>query len=99
MALAAFADIAAATTAGYIEIVNVGTDGVTTVTLEKRLTGDPDGGGGVTFRAYGRGASQATAETQALSALNFKRGTRYGFDTGATSKGKGNNNSHTRDVT
>jgi len=99
MALAALANIAAATTAGYKEIVHVGLDSQTYVLLEKPLTGDPDGGSGLVRRAYGVGATQGAAETMALAALNDARLHRYGADTGATSTGKKNGNSHTRDVT
>jgi len=99
MASADFANLAAATTAGYKEIVTIGGDGQTYVVLEKPITGDPDGGVGGVFRAFGLGATQAAAETRAVAALNNKRVHRYGADTGQTSSGKKNGNTHTRDVT
>lgn len=99
MASAALADIAATATAGYKELVWVGTDGQTYVMLEKPIVGDPDGGCGSMFRAFGVGGSQATAEAAALANLNNKRAIRYGFDAGVVSNGKRNVNAHTRDVT
>lgn len=99
MASTDLATLADATTAGYQEAWSYGLDGRYTVTLEKPLTGDPDGGSGQPTRAFGVGASLATAETQALAALNNKRGQRYGLNTGRTSTGKKNVNAHTRDVT
>jgi hypothetical protein len=99
VASADLANLAAAVTAGYAEVVTVGSDARYVVLLEKSLVGDPDGGSGQPFRAYGTGGSQATAETQALAALNQKRLQRYGADTGAVSNGKKNGNPHVRDLT
>jgi hypothetical protein len=89
--MADLASIAAATTAGYKEIVldrgaSYGADRFF-VTLEKHLTGDV-GQSGAPFRAYGQGATQAAAETQALAGLNAQRFHRYG---GYTSSGRGSN--------
>jgi len=98
MASADFANLAAATSAGYIEVITVDSTGYRVV-LEKWLTGDPDGGKGFPARAYGVGATQAAAETRAVAALNNFRLNRYGADTGQTSTGKKNVNTHTRDVT
>lgn len=102
MALAALADLSAATTAGYKEIVNDnGIVGSTrfTVTLEKPSVGDPDGGSGSTIRAYGQGSTQNAAETAAVAALNGQRLQRYGADSGPVSTGKKNTNAHTVDKT
>jgi hypothetical protein len=89
--VADLASIAAAQTAGYKEIVNdkgasYGADRFF-VTLEKHLTGDV-GQTGAPWRAYGQGATQAAAETQALAGLNKQRFHRYG---GSTSSGTGSN--------
>lgn len=99
MASADLANLAATVTAGYKETATLGTDGTWLVMLEKALTGDPDGGSGGMFRAYGVGTTQAAAETRAVGALNGQRVIRYGADTGAVSNGKKNINPHTRDGT
>jgi hypothetical protein len=86
------ASIAAAITAGYKEIVaDRGASWLPAsarfeVTLEKHLTGQ-SGNSGAPVRAYGVGASQATAETQALAALNGQRSHRYGFAAAGGSQG------------
>lgn len=85
MALSAFANLAAAITAGYVETATQQTDGFYFVTLEKWLTGGTNAGSGFNMRAFGRGTTQAAAETQALAALNNQRGHRYGFDSGSLS--------------
>lgn len=95
MALAAFANLAAAITAGYVETVNIGNDGSYLVMLEKWVTGNGVSGGNI--RAYGHRATQVLAEADALANLNVARGQRYGFDTGATSTGA-NQVAYTRDV-
>jgi hypothetical protein len=79
--MADLASIAAAQSAGYKETVNdkgasFGADRFT-VTLEKHLVGEPGGSSGGPWRAYGQGATQAAAETQALAALNAQRAHRY----------------------
>lgn len=71
-----FANIAAATAAGWKEIVQTRTDGSYLVTLEKWMVGAP-GASGYFLRAHGHGANQAAAETQALAGLNEQRRLRY----------------------
>ena len=78
--MADLADLAAATTAGYKEIVLDRGSGASPatryeVTLEKQLVGGRQSGG--LYRAFGVGVSQAAAETQALANLNGKRALRY----------------------
>lgn len=80
--MADHASIAAATAAGYKEIVldrgasaNVATR--YEVTLEKPIVGEPGSSGGM-LRAFGQGSTQAAAEAQALAALNEQRAHRYG---------------------
>ena len=78
--MAHLADLAAATTAGYKEIVvDRGASANPAVryfvTLEKQLVGGRQSG--VMYRAFGEGSSQANAETQALANLNGKRALRY----------------------
>jgi hypothetical protein len=82
------ANIAAATSAGYKEVVNdkgVGFSPRYTVTLEKYVTG-VTGASGAPVRAYGQGDSQAAAEAQALDGLNGFRRNRYGPGASATNK-------------
>jgi hypothetical protein len=78
--MADLASIAAATSAGYAEIVldrGAGANPAVRyfVTLEKQLVGGRQSGG--TWRAFGEGTTQANAETQALANLNGKRALRY----------------------
>ena len=78
--MADLADLAAATTAGYKEIVLDRGSGANPavryeVTLEKQLVGGRQSA--ATCRAFGQGSSQANAETQALANLNGKRALRY----------------------
>jgi hypothetical protein len=93
MALAALANIAAATAAGYKETVldrgaSFSPAGVRfEVTLEGQQVGEPGGQSHVQLRAFGQGSSQANAETVALAALNNQRLHRYGADSGSVSKG------------
>jgi hypothetical protein len=80
------ASIAAATGAGYREIVSdrgATSDPATRyeVTLEKYLSGEP-GESGFMFRAFGQGSTQANAEAAALAALNKQRQHRYGGSPG-----------------
>lgn len=80
MAVTDLADLGAATSAGYKEVVldrGSGANPATRyeVTLEKQLVGGKQSG--ATWRAFGQGASQAAAETQALANLNGKRALRY----------------------
>jgi hypothetical protein len=83
--MADLANIAAATAAGYKEVV--GTRGaITYVTLEKTLSGDSLHDISQ-IRAHGEGANQAAAETVALAGLNHQRDQR------------GRKNSNTLDVT
>lgn len=93
MALAALANIAAATAAGYKEVV---TDRGASfnpaavrfeVLLEKQVIGEPAFESNIIIRALGQGTNQANAETVALNALNAERLHRYGADTGTASKG------------
>lgn len=92
MADNAFANIAAATAAGYSEtVLDRGASFPNAsvrfeVTLEKRVVGEP-GRNGTMLRSMGQGANQAAAETQALAGLNFQRKHRYGQDSTAVSKG------------
>lgn len=97
------ASIAAATTAGYKEIV---TDRGASfspasrrfiVVLEKMLVGAASEG---QFRSEssGEGSTQAAAEAVALAALNNKRANRYGFDTAVSVSPRGGG-AHTTDVT
>lgn len=79
--MADFANIAAATGAGYTEIVldrGSGANSATRwfVTLEKQIVGGRQSG--IVWRAFGEGTTQANAETQALADLNGKRRHRYG---------------------
>ena len=74
--MADLVNIAAATAAGYKELV-LTKGGITYVTLEKMLAG-PQGGDVYTLRAHGEGANQGTAETAALASLNAQRADRYG---------------------
>jgi hypothetical protein len=78
--MADHASIAAATAAGYKEIVlDRGVSyGATRfeVTLEP-IVGEP-GALGTMFRAFGQGSTQAAAEAVALAALNEQRAHRYG---------------------
>jgi len=80
--MADLASIGAATAAGYREqVVDHGPSfrdpaNRWEVTLEKWLTGAP-GQSGFMLRALGSGADQASAEAQALSALNSQRRARY----------------------
>lgn len=69
--MADLASIAAATTAGYSEIV-VNRGSKFNVTLEK-LQPDVSGHDVVTVRSHGEGSTQVAAETQALAALNHQR--------------------------
>lgn len=80
---AGFANITAATTAGYKEVV---TDRGAAynpagqrfyVLLEKPIVGESGASGGV-IRAHGEGANQTAAEAVALAALNTQRNHRYG---------------------
>ena len=78
--MADLANIAAATSAGYAEIVLDRGSGANPavryeVTLEKQLVGGRQSG--ATWRAFGQGSSQANAETQDLANLNGKRALRY----------------------
>lgn len=93
MAANTLANIAAATAAGYKEVV---TDRGASfanpavryeVLLEKPVVGEPGKATPQPIRAYGQGSSQANAETQALAALNGQRDHRYGKDSAAVSKG------------
>lgn len=92
MADIAFANIAAATAAGYSETVLDRGASFTPasvrfeVTLEKLLVGEPTSSGGP-IRAFGQGASQVAAEAVALAALNQQRYKRYGRDDSVTFKG------------
>lgn len=85
------ASIAAAQTAGYTStVLDRGASyspasGRYEVTLEKHLVGYP-GQASKRFRAFGQGASQAAAESQALASLNAQRGQRYGK--GSANSGK-----------
>lgn len=104
MALAALANIAAATAAGYKEVVLDRGASFTPaarrfeVLLEKQLIGEPGFEANIMIRALGQGLDQPTAEGVALAALNAERLHRYGADTGTASKGpKGGQ--HTIDVT
>lgn len=104
MALAALANFAAATAAGYTEIaLDRGASYLPAtrrwlVTLEKMLTGEPASEATIIVRAVGESDTQANARTQAVAALNGQRLHRYGADTGTASKGpKGGQ--HTIDVT
>jgi hypothetical protein len=103
MAVADLASIAAATAAGYKLVqTDRGIAGLADryyVTLEKPITGDPDGGSGGLFAATAYGATSTTAKTNALAALNNNRKMRYGADTGTVSTGKRQSSSHTRDAT
>lgn len=108
MASADFASVAAAQSAGYVLVVTDNgrllRNGLSepdrfTASLEKWVTGDPDGGSGNRFGAFGVASTSAVAQTQALASLNNDRLNRYGADTGTTSNGKKNTNSHTRDAT
>jgi hypothetical protein len=82
----ALANIAAAVSAGYSEtVLDRGASHVPaatryTVTLEKHLSGDSSAG--APWRAYGQGATQGDAETQALAGLNKQRDHRYAGTTG-----------------
>lgn len=69
--MADLADITAATTAGYKEIV-VNRGSKFNVYLEK-LQPDVAGHDVVTVRAHGEGSTQVAAETQALAGLNHQR--------------------------
>ena len=92
MADIAFANIAAATAAGYSEtVLDRGASFANPavrfeVTLEKLLVGEPTSSGGP-IRAFGQGASQVAAEAVALAALNQQRYKRYGLDDSQTFKG------------
>ncbi len=79
--MADFANVAAAITGGWQEIVLDRGSGWTPatrweVTLEKYVVGEA-GCSGTTLRAFGQGSSQANAETQALAGLNSQRRHRY----------------------
>jgi hypothetical protein len=76
--MADLANIAAATAAGYKEVVGT-RGGITYVTLEKTLSG-PSGGDVFMLRAHGEGANQGAAETAALASLNAQRADRYARD-------------------
>lgn len=80
--MADLANIAAATSAGYKEIVTQNGAGKWFVTLEKTVT-DTAGHDIVLHKSYGESvSSQAAAEAVALAALNTQRDER-------TRKGKG----------
>jgi hypothetical protein len=70
--MADLASIAAATGAGYKEIVIQKSANLFQVILEKTLAGDSKHNIHVS-RAYGEGTTQANAETAALAALNSVR--------------------------
>lgn len=74
--MAAYADIAAATAAGFKELIHRPSDGSYVVTLEKWMTGAP-GASGFFMRASGHASSQVAAEAQALASLNEQRRLRY----------------------
>lgn len=98
MASNALANVAAAVTAGYKEVV---TDrGVLTqvagnqqpplprfvVLLEGQVVGQP-GNAGSRVEFQGEGATQVAAETVALANLNAWRANRYGSDSGGANSG------------
>jgi hypothetical protein len=70
------ANIAAATAAGWKEIVQRPGDGTYVVHLEKWMTGAP-GASGYMLRASGHASTQVAAEAQALASLNEQRRLRY----------------------
>jgi hypothetical protein len=72
--MADLANIAAATAAGYKEVVTQ-RGGVFSVILEKTLSGAA-GQDILQARAHGEGASQAAAEAVALAGLKHQRDTR-----------------------
>jgi hypothetical protein len=71
-----FANIAAATAAGWKQVTQRPGDGSYVVHLERWMTGAP-GASGFFLRAHGHASSQAAAEAQALSSLNEQRRLRY----------------------
>jgi hypothetical protein len=98
MASNALANISAATTAGYVEIVL--DRGVLTqapgsqqaplprfqVKLEGQVVGQP-GASGSRVEFIGEGATQAASETVALANLNAWRANRYGSDSAGVNTG------------
>ncbi len=92
MASNAFANAAAAVSAGYTEIVldrgagYVPSSSRFLVTLEIMLVGQP-GNAGQLWQAFGEGVSQAAAEGVATNAVNAKRANRYGSDSAGANAG------------
>jgi hypothetical protein len=103
MASKDFANIAAATAAGYKETVTDRGAAYSPasrrfmVVLDKPLVGETPGQSGFRAESTGEGASQVAAEAIALAGINNLRLHRYGADTAVNSGGRGG--SHTVDVT
>lgn len=102
MASKNFANVAAATAAGYKEIVTDRGASFTPASLrflvvfDKWLTGETGAQSGSRVETTGEGASQVAAEAIALAALNNLRLHRYGADTGVSSGPHGG--AHTTDL-
>jgi hypothetical protein len=80
---------AAAVTAGYVKIqIDKGATKSPRYTTiqQKNLVGEP-GRSGALWRAYGESDVQATADSNALAALNVQRGLRYAKGSADTGKG------------
>lgn len=71
-----FANLAAATAAGWKEVIHRPADGTYLVHLERWMSGAP-GQSGYYLRSHGHGSSLAAAEAQALAGLNEQRRQRY----------------------
>lgn len=103
MASKDFANVAAATAAGYKETVTdrgaafVPASRRFLVVFDKWVVGETPGASGSRLEASGEGASQVAAEAVALPAINNLRAHRYGFDTNVSSGPKGG--THTTDTT
>jgi len=84
-----FANEAAALSAGFVKVqIDKGatkSPRYTTI-LQKNLVGEP-GRSGVLWRAYGEHDVQATADANALAAVNVQRGLRYAKGSANTGKG------------
>jgi hypothetical protein len=84
MAANAFANIAAANTAGYITERFVAADNKNHTRLKKSVSGLPGASGGEEVFP-GEGSSSAAADAAALANLNAWRNSRYGSDSAAAS--------------
>jgi hypothetical protein len=97
--IADFANVAAATAAGYSLTIVKGPDGLQHVTLEIPTVGTF--ASGAPFRAHAEDASATTAKTRALAALNAGRKHKYagapGSPDGATVIAVPHGETHTKD--